>query len=127
MGLQTHVAKIPSSNSVILAAGYSDGVDLGDEFMIIQPGLEIMDESTNLPLGNYDRTKEIVEVVEIFEQFCIAKHIVRSSILQSTLSNNTFMSSHPKDLSVSEDDIKPIEEEEFDKNIHIGDIAVKIN
>ncbi|GAO99903.1 hypothetical protein [Fructobacillus ficulneus] len=131
MAFKTHVAKIPTKNSLILAAGIKDGIDVGDEFDIIQPGIEIIDESTNKTLGNFNRQKSRVEVVSVFERFCIVKHIVRKSLLRPTLpinafSMNTFMSSQAVELPVDEKEINYIAVEGFDEIIHIGDVAIKI-
>lgn len=127
MAYQTHVAKILSERALVLAAGWSNGVDKGDEFNIVTLGKEIKDDHTGKSLGTYDRIKEKVEITEVYENFSVAKKLRRMSMLSPLISSGAFGASTVADeLPIKKTEISPLTLDEFDHNIHIGDVAVKI-
>lgn len=127
MAYQTHVAKILSEHALVLAAGWRDGVDKGDEFNIVTLGKEIKDDHTGKSLGTYDRIKEKVEITQVYENFSVAKKLRRVSMITPLISSGAFGTSTVTDkLPITKAEISPITLDEFDPNIHIGDVAVKI-
>ncbi|QEA54585.1 hypothetical protein [Leuconostoc citreum] len=128
MAYKTHVAKILNEKSIILAAGWHDGIDKGDEFNIVEIGKEVKDDSTGEILGTYDRIKVKVEITEIYESFSIAQKLQRVSVLSPLVTTGAFGNrTIAQELPVSNEDIDPVILNDFDKNVRLGDVAVKIN
>ncbi|GIC70574.1 FlgT C-terminal domain-containing protein [Fructobacillus tropaeoli] len=128
MAFKTHVGKIISDKAIIISSGLDDGIKVGDEFNIVQEGNEIFDDFTKESLGKYTRTKTKVEITEVQEQFSIAKKLVRQSLLKPAIISSSFMTStNTVDLPINKQEISKVNDLNFDENIHVGDVAVKLN
>lgn len=126
MSTEIHVSKILSSTSLVISSGTNDGVDLGDEFNIIQSGIEIIDDFTQKKLGTYDRIKAKVEVTEVFKDFSIAKKLSRKSAMAPILGSSLLgTTTTVEKLPVLETEISNLEIEKFDEIIHPGDKVIK--
>lgn len=126
MSTEIHVSKILSPTSLVISSGTNDGVDLGDEFNIIQSGIEIIDDFTQKKLGTYDRIKAKVEVTEVFKDFSIAKKLSRKSAMAPILGSSLLgTTTTVEKLPVLETEISNLEIEKFDEIIHPGDKVIK--
>jgi hypothetical protein len=70
--METRVAKIISETTVVLAAGSNQGVQLGQKFVIFEPGEEIVDPETQTPLGKLEVVKGRVQVEHVMPNLCTA-------------------------------------------------------
>lgn len=128
MAYKTHVAKILNEKSIVLAGGWTDGIDTGDEFNIVKIGKQVKDDYTGELLGTYDRIKVKVEVTEVYENFSIAKKLQRISVLSPLITTGALGSrTVSEELPIRHEDIDPVILNEFEKNVLLGDVAIKIN
>ncbi len=68
------VIKIVDDETLIINAGYNDGIETGDRFEIYSTGEEIKDPDTNETLGILDYIKEKVEAIDVFPKMCVCRH-----------------------------------------------------
>lgn len=68
------VIKIVDDETLVINAGYNDGIETGDKFEIYSTGEEIKDPDTNETLGTLDLVKEKVEAIDVFPKMCICRH-----------------------------------------------------
>ncbi len=77
------IVKIIDDHTLVIDAGYNDGIKNGDQFEIYSKGEEIKDPDTNEILGTLDHIKERVEAVTVFEKMCICRHNIFVNFLQN--------------------------------------------
>jgi len=71
--METKVVKILSNTTLVLGAGTEGEVREGMEFVIYEPGEEVLDPETNEILGRLEIVKGYVTVVNVQPKLCIAK------------------------------------------------------
>lgn len=66
------VVKILDEYNLIINAGRGHGIELNDEFQILdKKGSKVVDPDTNEVIGRLDLVKATVEVTELHEKMCI--------------------------------------------------------
>jgi hypothetical protein len=73
MGIEGKVAKILNSREVIINKGALDGVETGMKFNIQEPEVAVFDPDSKSLLGHLTRSKIRVEIIEIQQQFSVAR------------------------------------------------------
>lgn len=72
--IEGKVARVVTTREVVINRGATHGVEKGMYFAIFDPRFtEIRDPDSGEPLGNIERRKAIVRVVEVFELMALAK------------------------------------------------------
>lgn len=119
------VVKIIDSESIVLNAGYNDGIKENDKFVIYNIGVEVKDPDTGNSLGTLDNIKERVTAVTVLENMCICKcPIVYGSGVKMISTISTLFAEDNKQLNVEQSEIT--NDLSNDNVIHIGDKARKI-
>jgi hypothetical protein len=67
---QAKVAKVVDPFVVVLTVGKSDGVDVGDDFIIYRVGDEIFDPDTGESLGDYEQIVGRGTVTHVQDKIC---------------------------------------------------------
>ncbi|WP_308888806.1 FlgT C-terminal domain-containing protein [Weissella confusa] len=134
MAYETKVIKILDELRVIIRGGWNDGINKGDQFNIVERGEVIIDPETNENLGTLDFVKIRLEVVRVYEEFSVLSNMVTKRIpsatqnamlsIMATVGQEKKVTSAEK-IPVDESEITPPLVSESDKNVHVGDIAVK--
>lgn len=66
------VAKIIDEYTIVINAGASNGIEVGDTFQILDKvGNEVLDPDTGEVIGSLDLIKGTVNVMEIYEKMCL--------------------------------------------------------
>lgn len=73
MGIEGRIAKVLNTRELVLNRGSDDGVLVNMEFAVVEPRLSIIDPETEEPLGELEREKVRVRVVETHPKFSLAR------------------------------------------------------
>lgn len=85
---------------------------VGDKIKILAPGPMIIDPITNEELGYFDKTKEVLEIVELLPKMAICKNIKREKQTSSVLNvfaTQTTETTEALPINVDKDEIDTIE------------------
>lgn len=129
------VIKIISKREIIINAGNSNDLALGDKIEIIVPGSEILDPfNNNKKLGALDYVKDILEIKRITPTYSICHKvkpiITKKSNAFSTISDlskimNGEIEYVETPINIDENEITNGYPENVNKQIRIGDYAQK--
>ena len=120
---QIKIARIIDEYSVVINAGYNDGILQGDSFEIFAPGAEIKDPDTGESLGALDFVKAKIKARDVFPKMsvCQSQDYVSSLVAGFTAA----MIGKSAELNVAVEDISG-GFGDADPTIRVGDLVRKI-
>lgn len=92
------IVRIIDDQTLVINAGYNDGIKSGDKFEIYTSGEEIKDPDTDEVLGTLDYIKEKVEAVDVFPKMSICRHNIFVNFMDGVSAKLTRI--EPKVLNV---------------------------
>ena len=104
------VAKVLEQASIVINKGSKDGVNVGQNFVLYQPGEEIFDPDNGASLGLLEHVKGRATAIHVQEQMSILKLEPKTQARTKTLSE--VMAT-----------ISGIDEEERIESVEVGDWA----
>lgn len=128
MEKQIKVAMIPDNTRIIINAGYDDSNEIseGREIEVYVPGIDIIDPDTSEVIGQYDLTKERLELTNVYSSYSVARKIKEEkrsplsvAIGSAMLAEKTYIKYEA--IAVNEQQNRNIKLDE--KIINIGDLV----
>ncbi len=116
------IIKIIDDETLVINAGYDNGIKIGDDFEIFEDGEEIKDPDTGEVLGTLDTIKERVEAIDVFPKMCICRHNIIVNYIKAITGDFTKIKS--KTLNIDSSQISGGLSDNL--TIHIGDKVRKI-
>lgn len=84
MDITVKIARVLSNAEIALSAGADLGIEDGDTVRVMQT-IQIHDPDTNEVLGSVEKTRLILDVVDVQERFSVAKVRSVSPLLSSVM------------------------------------------
>lgn len=94
------VVKIIDDETIVINAGFEDGIKTGNIFEIYEAGEEIFDPDTKESLGTLDTIKETVKAINVLPKMCICRHSTTSVYNISDTFNQNFFRTKIKTLNI---------------------------